>query len=73
MKCATIVLKYPSRIAQRHSSAVNGTTSGEMGDGIMFVNIETAMTIVTTDVKTVISLELQYRTPTKFVKKFDFV
>lgn len=59
MKWATIVLKYPSRIAQRHSSAVNGTTSGELCDGIEFINIEIAINIVTTEVNAVISFELQ--------------
>ena len=55
-----MVLKYPSRIAQRHSSAVNGTTSTELCDGIEFMIIATAIAIVTTEVNVVISLELRF-------------
>ena len=55
-----MVLRYPSRIAQRHSSAVNGTTSGAGFWYIdnVFINIEMAATIVMTDVTAIMSLEL---------------
>ena len=53
-----MVLKYPSRIAQRHSSIVKGCTAASDDVGKVFIHMELATTIVTTVVNAIISLEL---------------